>query len=55
MVFAMLISGLTETLTNVRFVFMAYCILIGIGISAFTQADRVHVQCEGTARVDETG
>ena len=53
-VFAMLISGVTDTLTNVRFVFMAYCILIGIGMSAFTQADRAHVQCEGTERTDET-
>ena len=34
-VLAMLISGLTDTLTNVRFVFMAYCILIGVGMSAF--------------------
>jgi len=35
-VLAMLVSGLTDTLTNVRFVFMAYCALIGIGMSAFS-------------------
>ncbi|RII27571.1 MAG: hypothetical protein CXR31_04850 [Geobacter sp.] len=38
-VFVMLISGLTDTLTNVRFVFMAYCILIGVGMSTFAGPD----------------
>ncbi len=36
---AMLIAGATDTLTNVRFVFMAYCILIGVGMSAFAGPD----------------
>ncbi|MBT0654218.1 O-antigen ligase family protein [Geobacter luticola] len=52
---AMLISGLTDTLTNVRFVFMAYCILIGVGMSAFTSADRNNLHCRKTERYDETG
>lgn len=37
-ILAMLISGATDTLTNVRFVFMAYCILVGVGMSVFVPA-----------------
>lgn len=45
-VLAMLVSGLTDTLTNVRFVFMAYCALIGIGMSAFSNSNVAAEQCK---------
>jgi O-antigen ligase len=39
-VFAMLISGAVDMLTNIRHVFMVYSALIGIGMSAFAGTDK---------------
>lgn len=38
-VVAMLIAGMTETITIIRYVFMAYCAMIGIGMSVFVDSD----------------
>jgi O-antigen ligase len=49
---AMLISGLSDTLTNVRFVFMAYCALIGIGMYAFIGSENESASCRNVRTPD---